>query len=119
MIDMKLVGTPSSAEGFASQVLSEVSDPSAEKAKTVDSVSFIANRDSMRMYGFLALEMGDRFTLTEDQTAIDDDFFVLGYRFTIIAGQYVSYDIIPRRAGLMVFWILGTSALGVDTGLGF
>jgi hypothetical protein len=118
-VDMKYQPDPADAAGYGQIVLNEVYDPTSTDAKTVDSVTFLANRDSMRMQGFLQIEPGDRYTLTEDQTATDDDFFCMGYRFKVHDKKFVTYTLVQRRAGMQTFWILGTSPLGQDTGLGF
>ncbi len=84
----------------------------------VKGIPFHANYDSKTMYGFLVLEPGSRFTLIEDHTGVSQDFFVQGYEATIINKNMVDFTIFPRAADLQTFWVLGTSKLGQDTGLG-
>lgn len=105
---------PTVAKSYGEILLSEL----ANEGTTVDYFEINANRNSMTLYAFLQLEPGTRFSLVEDQAAIGDDYFVNGYDAEIIDGKFVNWKIIPRSAGGQSFWILGTSALGVDTGLG-
>ena len=84
----------------------------------VESVTFIANRESSTMWGFMFLEPGDRFTMAETQSAIDQDFFLQGYSARVLENGIVEWTIIPRAADLQSFWVLGTSRLGQDTRLG-
>jgi len=100
-------------QSYGEVLLSQLKDPH----RTVDRVTFSANRNSMTMYGFLQLEPGTRFTHTESQAAIDDDYFVNGYEAEIIEGKYVNYTLICSEAGTQTYWILGQSKLGQDTGL--
>lgn len=105
---------PTVAKSYGQILLNEL----ANEETTVDYFEANANRNSMTMYGFLQLEPGTRFTLTEDQAAIDADYFVNGYEAEIIDGKFINWKIIPRSVSGGSLWQLGISALGVDTGLG-
>ncbi len=112
--NFKYEPNPLITEGYGDLVLSETTSDDV----IVSSVLFHANYNAMTMYGFLVLEPGDRFTLTETQTGIDQDFFLQGYEATIINKNMVDWKVFPRAADLQTFWVLGTSKLGQDTGLG-
>jgi len=84
----------------------------------VKGIPFHANYDSKTMYGFLVLEPGSRFTLVEDHTGVSQDFFVQGYEATIVNKNMVDFTIFPRAADLQAFWVLETSRLEFETGLG-
>ncbi len=105
---------PTVAKSYGEVVLSETAD----EGTTVSSFSFNSSRNSMTMAACLQLEPGTRFTSKEDQAAIDGDFFVNGYSAVIQEGKYVEMTIIPRVSGVETYWILGVSALGIDTALG-
>jgi hypothetical protein len=105
---------PTVAKSYGEVVLSEVAD----EGTTVNRLEIEANYNAMTMFGFLQLEPGTRFSLDEDQAAIDADYFVNGYEAEIHDGEFVKWWIIPRESGLQTYWILGSSQLGVDTGLG-
>lgn len=112
--DFKYEDNPLVTEGYGDVVLSETTSDDIIVKKVV----LIANSQSINMWGFLAMEPGDRFALAEEQTAIDQDFFMQGYEARIIDKRFLEWAIIPRAADLQTFWVLGTSKLGQDTGLG-
>ena len=105
---------PLIAEGYGDVVLSETTSDDV----VVNRISLSANYDGMTMYGFLAMEPGSRFATEEDQTAVDQDFFMQGYEATIINKNMVDWTIIPRAADLQSFWVLSLSTLGFETRLG-
>ena len=105
---------PFVTEGYGDIVLSETTSDDV----IVKSIHFSANYSGMTMYGFLALEPGDRFALAETQTGVNQDFFLQGYEATIVNKNMVDWTIFPRAADFQAFWILGTSKLGEDTRLG-
>lgn len=105
---------PLVTEGYGDIVLSETTADDV----VVSSIPFSANYDAMTMYGFLVLEPGDRFTLVETHTGVDQDFFMQGYEAVIVDKNMVDWTVFPRAADLQTFWVLGTSKLGQDTGLG-
>ena len=113
--DMKYQPDPLKVESFARYTLEQEKDPT----HSVDRVPIFANRNGTTMYGFLALEPGARAHFTEDLTGVDGDYFIMGYSAEIISGKYVLWTPVLRSASGLTFWVLGTSALGTDTALGF
>ena len=114
VVNFKYEDDPLVTEGYGDLVLSETTSNDV----IVESVDFSANYNAMTMYGFLVLEPGSRFALAETHTGVDQDFFMQGYEATIINKNMVDWTIFPRAADLQTFWVLGTSKLGEDTGLG-
>ena len=70
------------------------------------------------MWGFMSLEPGDRFTMAESQSGVDQDFFLQGYSARILENDIVEWTIIPRASDLQSFWVLSVSSLGFETRLG-
>lgn len=110
-IDFRYEPDPLIAKGYGELVLSNVGEPII----SVEKIRLIANFNSMCMYGFLQLEPGTRFGLKETHSALDLDYFVMGYSAEIIGGRVVKYTIVPLETGLTTAWVLGSSPLGQDT----
>lgn len=77
---------------------------------TVERVSFIVNRDSKLMLGFMFLEPSDAIklyeTITDDTVAGTYDYWtnaswwIMGYDFEIIDGKYVKWSLVLKFRGL-------------------
>lgn len=93
-MDMKYQDDPTVGEFFANTVLSQSETP----ALSVDRAAVFANRSSMTMYGFLALEPGTKVSFTETVTGIDNEFFVQGYEAEITDGLHVWWKPILQNA---------------------
>ena len=63
----------------------------------------------------LALTIGSRITVTESQTGLSQDYFIVGERHHWRAPRY--YDVTWRLmpAASFAYWTLGASRLGIDT----
>jgi hypothetical protein len=114
IIEMKYQNDPAIGENYANYVLLREKDPQI----TVEKYEMFANRDSASMLGFLYGEPGTKAPFTEEQSAVDSDYFIMGYNAKLINMQYIIWSPVLKNAGFEQGWILETSALEVDTILG-
>ena len=84
-IDMKYQDDPTLVKDYAEYYLDVKKDP----YKTIESITLNANRDTNNIEAFLNTEPGSRVTVIEDMSAVNDDFYVMGYDAEIIAMRYV------------------------------
>lgn len=87
---------------------------------TFDKLGFIANKTDSRMTMALSVGVGDRITINDTWLGHNADSFVAGFRHKIIWGGEHTHEttLTLKTATREAFWILGTSALGIDTRLG-
>ena len=119
-LNMSLLYQDSALEGqdFADVTLSLWKDP----RNLVKSVGFWANQDATRLVDALEIEPGDRVSLSESLSAIDDEFFVNGVEFVIHPAKTIFCKWFPAPASDASFWLLGEvgfSEIGETTTLGF
>lgn len=100
------------AEDRSRLVLAKKKDPQSEIEMT------LRPRDGTTLTQMLAREIGDRITVIEDNTAVNGDFFIeqisqKGDRNMVETKWTLS------AAPSFEVWILGTSTLGINTGLGY
>lgn len=87
-LDFKYLSDARKAQSFSEYILLREAWPRT----TIDSYPVWANEDSMRLFGFLALEPGTRATFIEDQSGINKPFFINGYSAEIYDGKYVLWS---------------------------
>jgi hypothetical protein len=110
--DMKYQDDPTVGEFFANIVLTQSEFP----ALSADRAVVFANRNSMTVYGFLALEPGTKIILSESVSGIDNEFFVQGYEAEIVSGNQVWWKPILQNALLSSGpWIWDTSMWDIST----
>ena len=119
-LNMSLLYQDSALEGqdFADVTLSLWKDP----RNLVKSVGFWANQDATRLVDALEIEPGDRVSLSESLSAIDDEFFVNGVELVIHPTKTIFCKWFPAPASDASFWLLGEvgfSEIGETTTLGF
>jgi hypothetical protein len=117
-LELKYQNDPAEGEAYANFVLVREKDPQT----TVERYEMCANIDSDAMMGFLYGEPGSMVPLSEDQTAVDGNYFIMGYSGRIVNGKFVYWSIIPKSVGQDTSWLLGTAGrteLGSTTILGY
>ena len=98
-IDMQYqIGTATPGT-IANTLLSQYQDP----VTRTENVIFFANRDVEKMYSFLILDIGDRFTLQESVSGISGDYFINGVTFEIHANNVIKFGYKTKAAELEVF----------------
>lgn len=117
-IEAKFIPDTDEAQPYCEFVVSIYKDPIP-----VLTVSYVANRDSASLQDALAREVSDRVTVESDaatELGISEDFFIEAMRHVVEPGaiHQVMLELSPV-AGYAGFWVMGTSALGVDTGLAY
>jgi len=104
------------AEGLAYLFVAERKNPRG----VVRSMTLDARRSDALMTQCLTRTIGDRITITESQTGVSADYFIIGERHQVEAKQYVvTWYLEP--AIIHAFWVLGEagySELGETTVLG-
>ena len=114
-IDMPYQNDVSVAKGFAEYALSIYGS-----AKTyATSMRFRGEEDHTHMLAAVIADIGTRVRVTEDVTGIDASAFINAVECELTDNNrlMVTYTMTPADAN--PFWVLGTSALSVDTGLGY
>jgi len=108
------------ATDLAVQMLAAWKDPKSIGKQ----VNIIGNVSDALMSQVLWRDVGDKVTITETVTGVDEDYFINGVELTIEALDRIEakWILIPSTAeGLTVQWLLGTagySELGTTTALG-
>jgi len=123
--DMPYQDEPRVAQGAADYLLGMFKDP----VTTVQSISYVANRNEILAQAAMDLDISDRIGLVEDQTGIDVDVGIATRGHFINACQFeragsgvvrVGYTLVPSEA--VSFWILedaAASVLGTTTVCGY
>lgn len=124
-LDLKYQNDPVVADTFGGVVLARYKDPSSQ----AKSVTFLTKTDEL-VSVFLQVDCGSKVTITEDQTGVNEDYFINGWEFEILdnsrnasLGNLVRYTWYLKRAvdEPYSYWHLGTeyqSELGFSTILG-
>jgi hypothetical protein len=71
----------------------------------INSISFHANRKSEFLYAMLYLEPGDRISISESVTGVDEDYFIQGVRIAVGLGGKVDFTWSLKAARLDTFYI--------------
>lgn len=114
IIEMKYQNDPALGEDYANYILTRESSPQM----TVERYEMFANKDSNSLLAFLYGEPGTYAPFAEAMTAINGNYFIMGYSAKLINGKYIFWSPVLKNAGQEQGWILETSALEVDTILG-
>jgi len=83
----------------AQTLLTQYQDPITR----TETVTLCANTDEQRMYSFLILDIGDRFTYEETVSGINEDYFINGINFEIYANNAIFFGYKTKQAPLEVF----------------
>lgn len=114
-IDMPYQNDVAVAKGFASYALSLYGT-----ARTyATSIRFRGDEDATHMTAALVGDIGSRIRVTEDVTGVNASAFInaVDCELTDNNRLTVTYTLTPADA--QPYWVLGTSALSIDTGLGY
>ena len=84
---------------IANTLLTQYQDPITR----TENVMFFANKDMEKMYSFLILDIGDRFTLEETVSGVSGDYFINGVTFEIHANNIIKFGYKTKAAELEVF----------------
>lgn len=119
-VDMPYQNDPSTGSSVASYFVALYGATSRTYAT---SVSFAANRDNAHMLAALDCDISSRIALDETVTGLSSSgtqaFFINGVEGDLGARGVLSVKWTLAPADVERVWILGTSALGVDTRLGY
>jgi hypothetical protein len=110
-LDMPYQDSPLAVESVGNLVLANEKEPHT----TVNSYTIFANRNSKGMYAFLHLEPGTRSFFAETMTGFSGNFFINGYSAEIVAGKYVYWSPVLKKADDTIYWTLDTSELDSTT----
>ena len=89
-LDFNIPYTPASVltiKTYAAQMLASAAD----RHVTINRYPLFANRDVKNMMAFMFLEPGHRATFAETVTGYNEESFINGYEFEIIAGKFVAW----------------------------
>jgi hypothetical protein len=81
-------------EALAGELVSNESAPRT----ILNRVSFIANKSDTRMFGFLAIDIGDMVKITESNLNLANYYYVNGVEFSIYGGGIIAYSWILSEA---------------------
>ncbi|MFA6270325.1 MAG: hypothetical protein WC657_03895 [Candidatus Paceibacterota bacterium] len=124
-LDLKYQNDPAKADEYGTTLLARYKNPTS----SAKSVTFYGKTDDL-VAVFLRGDCGSRIRVSEDQTGINEDYFINGWDFEILPdsrnatmGNLVSYKGYLKRAAdePYIFWELGTvgkSELGLTTIMG-
>ena len=116
-INAKLLDVEAGAQDLADWIVESRKDPTG----TIQKASFFANRDATLMVVGLAREIGDRVSLTEAQTGVSGEYFIVGEQHEVFGDNFHEVTWVLRQKSAAVFWLLGDagfSELGDVTTLG-
>lgn len=111
-VDLKYQPSANKAQAFGAYVLATEYLPHI----TIDACPIIANKNNKAMWMFMLGEPGVKVHISEDQTGVDGDYFVMGYSFELSPGGFIRWvPVLKSDSGFYEFWILETGALDVTT----
>jgi hypothetical protein len=84
---------------IAGTLLTQYQDPITR----TENVMFFANKDINKMYSFLLLDIGDRFTYEETVSGVSSDYFINGVTFEVHANNVIKFGYKTKAAELEVF----------------
>jgi hypothetical protein len=84
---------------IANALLTQYQDP----VTRTENCMFFANKDMEKMYSFLILDIGDRFTYQETVSGINEDYFINGVNFEVHANNVIKFGYKTKAAELEVF----------------
>lgn len=90
-LDLKYQNDPIVADAFGNIILNHYKNPSSH----AKSVTFYTSTDEL-VSVFLQADCGSKVTITEEQTGIDEDYFINGWEFEIIYGSRSAYGNLVR-----------------------
>lgn len=103
--DMQYETDPVFGRLFADYLVSKTSSPGSQ----IDQVSFIANVSDDIYRSALALEPGDRITISEAQTGINSDFFVNGIGYKMTGADMLEVTLFVIAADSTQAWNIGVA----------
>lgn len=99
-IDLSYQNDPRNSELFGQIILAHLSTP-IQSGRTT---TYLTSSDDLAML-FTKMDIGGKIAVAEDQTAVDSDYFINGWEFTVleeglspIYGNLVKYTISTKRA---------------------
>lgn len=108
-LDFKYLADTRKAQLLASYVLNLEKWPTV----SIGACPIWANRNSMRMEGFLNLEPGTQATFKETQSGVNGDYFIQGYSAEIVEGKLVLWTpVLKYDPG---YYMVYTGVVGIDT----
>lgn len=121
-IDMPYQNDPSVARGLADYIVNAYAQPKTYAT----SMRFLANLSSDHMTAAVTIDPGTRVGIDEDVTGLvatsggyDVGYFVQSVDCELSGAGILTVTVTVTPADAQPFWVLGTSALSVDTGLGY
>ena len=118
VIEMKYQNDPALGEDYSNFVLVREKDPQL----TIERYEMLANKNDDAMLAFLYGEPGGMVPVSESLTAVNGNYFIMGYSARIEAGKYVFWSPVLKSVGQDTSWLLGTAGrteLGTTTILGY
>lgn len=121
-IDMPYQNDPSVAIGLAGYLVNSYAAPKTY----VTTMRFLANLNTNHMAAAVAINPGTRIGVAEAVTGVvassggyDIGYFVQSVDCELSGAGLLTVSVTVTPADAQAFWVLGTSALSVDTGLGY
>lgn len=119
-VEMKYQDNPYEAITVADTILQQDKDPRT----VVDTINLFANYNELLMFAFLYLDIGDLIHVKENQTGIDNFYYIQAVEFSIQAGGVIKYSWTVKDALSLstIYWTLdtvGKSELGTTTVIGY
>ena len=109
--DMPYQNNPLTANAVCNYLQTITSDNERRGAR----VNIHANKSSALMLAALTGGISSRWTLVETQSALAGDWFINSRKWKVSLGNRLDMEWMVVPAGSSPAWVLGTSALGVDT----
>ena len=110
-LDMPYQNNPLTADSVANYLQSIASNNALRACR----VNFHANKSAALMAAAMTGLISTRWTIAETQTALGGDYFINGRKRTVSLGNRLDVEWLMSPAGNAGAWVLGTSALDVDT----
>lgn len=110
-LDMPYQNNPLTADAVCNYLQSISSNNALRGCR----VSFHANKSAALMTDAMTGLISTRWTIVETQTALNGDYFINGRKRTVSLGNRLDVEWLMVPASGAGAWVLGTSALGVDT----
>jgi hypothetical protein len=116
-LDMKYQSSPFITKSVGDQLLQQFKNPFTK----VDNVSFLANKNDLLMLSFMNLDIGSLIWLKEAKAFIEGYYYINSINFTVSDKRIINFTwgLSDALSVSDVYWILGTSTLGVSTILGY
>lgn len=110
-LDQKYQDLPDISSAIAEVIVNQESSPREIPTK----VNFIANTSDDLMRAFLNLDIGSMIYIKENQTGIDNYFYIHGVEFEVQQGGLItfSWSIKEKLSLSETYWILGDATYGI------